>query len=93
MINLFTVWLLDERSRPPKEEPLWLRLRKHDDMRFTNRKEAESSAFIRNLQASQFSDGSEAMKQAPVPQVNIDAKEQLRLWVTDALAMKNQIKY
>jgi hypothetical protein len=79
---LFTVWLLDERSRPPKEEPLWLR--QHDEMRFTNRKEAESSAFIRNMQAGQFSDGSEALKQAPVPQVYIDAKEQLRLWATDS---------
>jgi hypothetical protein len=53
-------------------------------MRFTNRKEAESSAFIRNMQAGQFSDGSEALKQAPVPQVYIDAKEQLRLWATDS---------
>jgi hypothetical protein len=74
--------LLDERSRPPKEEPLWLR--QHDEMRFTNRKEAESSAFIRNMRAGQFSDGSEAVKQAPVPQVFIDANEQLRLWATDS---------
>jgi hypothetical protein len=44
-------------------------------MRFTNRKEAESSAFIRNMRAGQFIDESEAAKQAPVPQLYIDAKE------------------
>jgi hypothetical protein len=43
MINLFTVWLLDERSRPPKKNLYGCA---HDEMRFTNRKEAESSAFI-----------------------------------------------
>ena len=64
-----------QEIKTPKEEPLWLR--QHDEMRFTNRKEAESSAFIQNMQAGQFSDGSETKKQAPVPQVYIDAKEQL----------------
>jgi len=74
--------LQNERSRPPKEEPLWLR--QGEEQRFVNRKEAMADAFLRNMLLGQFSDGTSAVKQAPVPRVVKGAKEQWKAWTGDA---------
>jgi len=70
-----------ERSRPPKEEPLWLR--QGDEQRFVNRRELLADSFARNIQLGRFKDGSDAVKQAPVPKVYSDAKEKWNSWVDD----------
>ncbi|KAL3805644.1 hypothetical protein HJC23_005888 [Cyclotella cryptica] len=75
------VRLRQERSRPPKEDPLWLR--QDEERRFVNKKEAAADSFIRNMLLGQFSDGSEAVQQAPVPQLYLDAKERLRSWTEE----------
>ena len=67
-----------ERSRPPKEEPLWLR--QGEEHRFVSWKEEMADSFLRNMLLGQFNDGSEAVKQAPVPQVLVDAREQWKSW-------------
>ncbi|KAL7482268.1 hypothetical protein ACHAW6_007937 [Cyclotella cf. meneghiniana] len=73
--------LQQERSRPPKEDPLWLR--QEDERRFVNKREASADSFMRNMLLGQFSDGSEAVQQAPVPQLYLDAKQRLRSWTVD----------
>lgn len=50
--------LQQERSRPPKEDPIWLR--QTEEWRFVNKKEAMANEFIANMLSGQFSDGSEA---------------------------------
>mmetsp|Transcript_4721 Transcript_4721/g.8395 ORF Transcript_4721/g.8395 Transcript_4721/m.8395 type:complete len:577 (+) Transcript_4721:2-1732(+) len=67
-----------QRSRPPKEEPLWLR--QGEEHRFVNRREALAEVFRRNIQLGQFKDGSDAVRQAPVPKVYLDAKEKWKEW-------------
>lgn len=62
-----------ERSRPPKEEPLWLRLA--EEYRLVNRKDALADSFARNIQRGIFADGQDSVRQAPVPRVYLDAKE------------------
>ena len=62
-----------QRSRPPKEEPLWLR--HGEEHRFVNRREVLAEVFHRNIQ-----DGSDAARQAPVPKVYLDAKEKWKEW-------------
>ncbi len=70
------------RSRPPKEEPLWLR--QGEEHRFTNKRDLLADAFIRNIQAGRFKDGSDAVRQAPVPKVYLDAKEKWNSWTAGA---------
>ena len=70
--------LLVDRGRPSKEEPLWIR--QGEEHRFVNKREAMADNFYRNIQKGRFSDGTDAVKQAPVPQVYLDAKEQVKSW-------------
>ncbi len=67
-----------DRSRPSKEEPLWMR--KSEEQRYVNYREAMDQSFYRNIQQGKFSDGTDAVKQAPVPQAYLEAKEQLKSW-------------
>jgi hypothetical protein len=64
-----------ERSRPPKEDSLWLR--QGEENRFVNRNQALAESFLRNVQSGRFYDGTDAVKQAPVPEFYINAKEKL----------------
>ena len=41
-----------------------------------------AESFLRNIQSGRFSDGKDAVRQAPVPQVYLDAKEKLNSWRT-----------
>eukprot|EP00956_Cyclotella_meneghiniana_P007043 scaffold9548_cov77-Cyclotella_meneghiniana.AAC.3 len=75
--------LQQERSRPPKEDPIWLR--QTEEWRFVNKKETMTNEFIANMLSGQFSDGSEAVKQAPVPKVYLDAKERIKSWTVDTV--------
>jgi hypothetical protein len=70
--------LQQERSRPSKEDPLWLR--QAEEFRYVNKRESMANEFISNMLAGQFSDGSEAVKQAPMPKIYLDAKERIRSW-------------
>ena len=65
-----------DRSRPSKEEPLWMR--KGEEQKYVNYREAMDQSFYRNIQQGKFSDGTDAVKQAPVPQAYLEAKEQLK---------------
>lgn len=67
-----------DRSRPSKEEPLWMR--KGEEQKYVNYREAMDQSFYRNIQQGKFSDGNDAVKQAPVPQAYLDAKEQIKSW-------------
>lgn len=67
-----------DRSRPSKEEPLWMR--KGEEQKYVNYREAMDQSFYRNIQQGKFSDGTDAVKQAPVPQAYLEAKEQLKSW-------------
>ena len=64
-----------ERSRPSKEEPLWLR--PAEEYRLVNRKDALADSFARNIQRGIFADGQDSVRQAPVPRVYLDAKQKL----------------
>jgi len=67
-------------SRPPKEEPLWLR--KNEEMKTTSLSEKMSDLFAYNLKRGQFYDGNDAVKQAPTPEFVVNAREELDKWVT-----------
>jgi hypothetical protein len=71
-----------DRSRPPKEEPLWMR--QGEEQRFVNKRDAMDYNFYRNIQQGKFNDGTDAVKQAPVPQAYLGAKEQLKSWTRTA---------
>ncbi|KAL3783184.1 hypothetical protein ACHAW5_008118 [Stephanodiscus triporus] len=71
-----------ERSRPPKEEPLWLR--QGDEHRLVNKKKALADAFLRNISSGRFSDGKDAVRQAPLPKIYLDAKEMLNSWIASS---------
>ncbi|KAL3827508.1 hypothetical protein ACHAXA_003777 [Cyclostephanos tholiformis] len=68
-----------ERSRPPKEELLWLR--HEEEHRLVNNKNALADAFLRNISSGRFSDGKDAVVQAQVPKMYLRAKERLNAWV------------
>ncbi len=68
-----------ERSRPPKEEPLWLR--HGEENRLVNQKDALADAFLRNISSGRFSDGRDAVRQAPVPKIYLEAKQRLNSWI------------
>ena len=53
-------------SRPPKEEPLWLR--KNETMRTVSLSDKMTEMFAYNLKRGQFYDGNDAVKQAPTPE-------------------------
>lgn len=67
-----------ERSRPPKEEPLWMR--HGDEYRFVSKRDVLVDSFLRNIQSGRFSDGSDAVKQAPMPKIYLDVKEKWNTW-------------
>lgn len=69
-----------ERSRPPKEEPLWAR--HGEENRTVNMKSALADNFLRNMYAGRFSDGKEAVQRAPVPKLYLEAKDRLKSWIT-----------
>jgi hypothetical protein len=69
-----------ERSRPPKEEPLWAR--HGEENRTVNMKSALADSFLRNMYAGRFSDGKEAVQRAPVPKLYLEAKDRLKSWIT-----------
>lgn len=69
-----------ERSRPPKEEPLWAR--HGEENRTVNMKSALADSFLRNMYQGRFSDGNEAVQQAPVPKLYLEAKDRLKSWIT-----------
>ena len=80
-LNVESDQLSEERSRPPKEEPLWLR--QSEQWRLVNKKESLANEFIMNMRSGQFSDGSEAVRQAPMPKIYLDTKEKLRSWTSN----------
>jgi hypothetical protein len=63
----------DFAARPPKEEPLWMR--KGEAMKAQSMNDRLAAMFMQNIKQGQFSDGSDAVKQAPVPKGYADAKE------------------
>jgi hypothetical protein len=79
--NAESIHLQQERSRPPKEDPLWLR--QAEEWRFVNKRDVMAHDFITNMLSGQFSDGTEAVKQAPVPKIYLDTKERLRSWTAE----------
>lgn len=81
LANAEAWYIQQERSRPPKEDPLWLR--QTEEYRFVNKKDVMANDFISNMISGQFSDGSDAVKQAPVPKMYLDAKEKLSSWAAD----------
>lgn len=56
----------DLTARPPKEEQLWMRKGEMAQTQSTNDKLA--NIFVHNMKHGHFSDGSDAVKQAPIPQ-------------------------
>lgn len=68
----------DIMSRPPKEEPLWLR--KNEAMRTISFSEKMTDMFAYNLRRGQFFDGNDAVKQAPTPKFIVNAREELGRW-------------
>jgi NADH dehydrogenase FAD-containing subunit len=66
----------DLAARPPKEEQLWMRKGEMAHAQATNDKLA--AIFMHSMKHGHFSDGSDAVKQAPVPQIIKDAKA----WMT-----------
>jgi hypothetical protein len=55
----------EQRARPPKEEPLWLR--RGEARKSISHADAMSEMFIRNMRQGKFADGSDALQQAPMP--------------------------
>lgn len=63
----------DFAARPPKEEPLWMR--KGEAMKAQSMNDRLAAMFMQNIKQGHFSDGSDAVKQAPIPKTYADAKE------------------
>ena len=66
-------------SRPPKEEPLWLR--KNESTRNISLSEKMADLFAYNLKHGQFYDGNDAVKQAPTPAFVSNAREEFEQWL------------
>ena len=64
---------VDFAARPPKEEPLWMR--KDEAMKAKSMNDRLAEMFMQNIMQGHFRDGSDAVKQAPVPKAYTDAKE------------------
>jgi len=75
------------RSRPPKEEPLWLR--RGDVERYKSMSDSMADAFIQNMRKGKLADGSDAFKHAPTPQVVQNAKELVRQWTSSEVDDKD----
>jgi len=67
-------------ARPPKEEPLWKR--QSETNKSLSVSDVLSEMFMANILKGQFSDGSDAVKQAPVPAIYKDAKEAFNDWTS-----------
>lgn len=63
-------------ARPPKEEPLWMR--KGDMSRMQSLNEKVSLMFMENLKQGHFSDGRDAVQQAPTPKVVQSARNWIK---------------
>ena len=61
------------RSRPPKEEQLWVRER--DANKFVAVSDVLQDAFRLNMRSGRFHDGSDSVRQAPTPQTFVNLKE------------------
>ena len=59
-------------ARPPKEEPLWKR--KSEANKSLSVSDVLSDMFMQNIRKGQFSDGTDAVKQAPTPAIFQDAR-------------------
>lgn len=66
----------DNAARPPKEEPLWMR--KGDAARMQSLNERLGVMFMENLKHGHFSDGTDAVQQAPTPKVVQDARDWIK---------------
>mmetsp|Transcript_30511 Transcript_30511/g.43279 ORF Transcript_30511/g.43279 Transcript_30511/m.43279 type:complete len:375 (+) Transcript_30511:820-1944(+) len=77
----------DLRSRPPKEEPLWFR--RGDAQRGVAVHEVMAEQFLFNIRKGRFSDGSEAVHQAPPPKAVQEAKSRIQEWM-DASSEERQ---
>lgn len=65
-------------SRPPKEEPIWLR--RNEVFRTTSMNDKMTDMFSFNLKRGQFYDGNDAVKQAPVPEFVSNARDEMGKW-------------
>lgn len=66
-------------SRPPKEEALWLR--RSEVMKTTSLTDKMAEMFEFNLKRGQFSDGNDAVKQAPTPEFVENVREEVQIWM------------
>ena len=64
-----------DRSRPSKEDHLWLR--QGDENRYVSAQDSRANAFIKNMVSGRFADGSDAVSTAPTPEIYIDAMEKM----------------
>lgn len=71
----------EDRARPPKEEPLWLR--RGDAQRATSQADMLADLIMRNISKGKFADGSDALKQAPTPKSVVAAKETIAQWMDE----------
>ena len=69
-------------SRPPKEEALWLR--RNEVMKTTSLSDKMAEMFEYNLRKGQFSDGNDAVKQAPTPEFVENARDEVNKWMGSA---------
>lgn len=69
----------EQRARPPKEEPLWLR--RGDARRSTSQADLLADVIARNISKGRFADGSDALRQAPTPKSIQSAKEIIANWM------------
>ena len=69
-------------SRPPKEEALWLR--RNEVMKTTSLSDKMAEMFEYNLRKGQFSDGNDAVKQAPTPEFVENARDEVNRWMGSA---------
>ena len=74
----------DHAARPSKEEALWMR--KGEIAKTQSFNEKINIMFMQNIRQGSFSDGSDAVKQAPTPQVISDAKK----WINDRTGDSNE---
>jgi len=67
-------------ARPPKEEPLWKR--KSEANKSLSVSDVLSDMFMQNIRKGQFSDGTDAVKQAPTPAIFQDARGVFDDWTS-----------
>jgi len=69
----------EQRARPSNEEPLWLR--RGDARRSTSQADLLADLIARNISKGKFADGSDALRQAPVPKSVQSAQETISKWM------------